>query len=167
MLACKEDTSSAKSWLGILPHGEFPILFVGIQGCDEREGYNPSWFNRIEASKVVNLIIKLRALSDLREGDIGVITPYRQQVVKIINVLESEDIFGIKVGSVEQFQGQEKEVIIISTVRSTSRHNEHDKTFSLGFLSNPRRFNVALTRAKSLLVIVGNPHIISKVLMLD
>ncbi|XP_071932272.1 probable RNA helicase SDE3 isoform X2 [Coffea arabica] len=162
LLACKEDTSSAKSWLGILPRGEFPILFVGIQGCDEREGYNPSWFNRIEASKVVNLIIKLRALPDLREGDIGVITPYRQQVVKIINVLESEDIFGIKVGSVEQFQGQEKEVIIISTVRSTSRHNEHDKTFSLGFLSNPRRFNVALTRAKSLLVIVGNPHIISK-----
>ncbi|XP_071936827.1 probable RNA helicase SDE3 isoform X2 [Coffea arabica] len=162
LLACKEDTSSAKSWLGILPRGEFPILFVGIQGCDEREGYNPSWFNRIEASKVVNLIIKLRALSDLREGDIGVITPYRQQVVKIVNVLESEDIFGIKVGSVEQFQGQEKEVIIISTVRSTSRHNEHDKTFSLGFLTNPRRFNVALTRAKSLLVIVGNPHIISK-----
>ncbi|XP_027163224.1 probable RNA helicase SDE3 [Coffea eugenioides] len=162
LLACKEDTSSAKSWLGILPHEEFPILFVGIQGCDEREGFNPSWFNRIEASKVVNLIIKLRALSDLREGDIGVITPYRQQVVKIVNVLESEDIFGIKVGSVEQFQGQEKEVIIISTVRSTSRHNEHDKTFSLGFLTNPRRFNVALTRAKSLLVIVGNPHIISK-----
>ncbi|KAL3516226.1 hypothetical protein ACH5RR_023128 [Cinchona calisaya] len=162
LVACQGDTSSTKSWLGLLPHKEFPILFVGIQGCDEREGFNPSWFNRIEASKVVNLITKLRTISDLREVDIGVITPYRQQVVKITNALESKGLNGIKVGSVEQFQGQEKEVIIISTVRSTLRHNEHDKTYSLGFLSNPRRFNVAVTRAKSLLLVVGNPHIIIK-----
>lgn len=60
LVARKEDTSSTKSWLSLLPHKEFPVLFVGIQGCDEREGFNPSWFNRIEASKVVNLIIKLR-----------------------------------------------------------------------------------------------------------
>ncbi|KAI3931804.1 hypothetical protein MKW98_012214 [Papaver atlanticum] len=69
---------------------------------------------------------------------------------------------GIEAGSVEQFQGQEKEVIIISTVRSTVKHNEFDKVHYLGFLSNPRRFNVAVTRTKSLLIIVGNPHIICK-----
>ncbi|KAI8024589.1 putative RNA helicase SDE3 [Camellia lanceoleosa] len=68
----------------------------------------------------------------------------------------------VKVGSVEQFQGQEREVIIASTMRSTAKHNGFDKTYCLGFLSNPRRFNVVVTRVKSLLIIVGNPHIVSK-----
>uniref|UniRef100_A0A1B0D2P6 AAA+ ATPase domain-containing protein n=1 Tax=Phlebotomus papatasi TaxID=29031 RepID=A0A1B0D2P6_PHLPP len=54
----------------------------------------------------------------------------------------------IDVGSVEKFQGQEKPVIIISTVRSLMR--------GLGFLSNPKRLNVALTRAQTLLIVVGN-----------
>ncbi|CAA0823075.1 Probable RNA helicase SDE3 [Striga hermonthica] len=98
----------------------------------------------------------------LAEGDIGVITPYRQQVCKIRGALEALDWSGIKVGSVEQFQGQEKQVIIISTVRSTIKHNEFDKVHYLGFLSNPRRFNVAITRAKSLLLVIGNPHILCK-----
>ncbi|KAF5946039.1 hypothetical protein HYC85_016267 [Camellia sinensis] len=162
LLACKEDTSSLKSWLSLLPNKEFPVLFIGIQGCDEREGNDPSWFNRIEASKVVDIVKKLRGSEGLREEDIGVIAPYRQQVVKITNVLESFDMGSVKVGSVEQFQGQEREVIIVSTVRSTAKHNGFDKTYCLGFLSNPRRFNVAVTRAKSLLIIVGNPHIVSK-----
>ncbi|CAL5397417.1 unnamed protein product [Camellia sinensis] len=162
LLACKEDTSSLKSWLSLLPNKEFPVLFIGIQGCDEREGNDPSWFNRIGASKVVDIVKKLRGSEGLREEDIGVIAPYRQQVVKITKVLESFDMGSVKVGSVEQFQGQEREVIIVSTVRSTAKHNGFDKTYCLGFLSNPRRFNVAVTRAKSLLIIVGNPHIVSK-----
>ncbi|GFY90637.1 P-loop containing nucleoside triphosphate hydrolases superfamily protein [Actinidia rufa] len=150
LLACKEDTS-LKSWLSLLPNKEFPVLFHGIQGCDEREGNDPSWFNRIEASKVVGIVKKLRASESLREEDIGVIAPYRQQVVKITKVLESSDMPNVKVGSVEQFQGQEREVIIVSTVRSTAKHNEFDKTYCLGFLSNPRRFNVAVTRSRILI----------------
>ncbi|KAF8392378.1 hypothetical protein HHK36_022720 [Tetracentron sinense] len=162
LIACKEDTGSSSDWMDLLPNKEFPVLFVGIQGCDEREGSNPSWFNRIEASKVVQIIKKLSASANLSEADIGIITPYRQQVLKLKKALETFDMLDVKVGSVEQFQGQERQVIIISTVRSTIKHNEFDKTYCLGFLSNPRRFNVAVTRARSLLIIVGNPHIISK-----
>ncbi|KAI3837635.1 hypothetical protein MKX03_029760 [Papaver bracteatum] len=163
LVACKEEKCSfTDAWESLLPNKEFPVLFAGVQGCNEREGNNPSWFNRIEASKVIQIIKKLTESSNLKETDIGVITPYRQQVAKLKKALEALDISGIKVGSVEQFQGQEKEVIIISTVRSTVKHNEFDKVHYLGFLSNPRRFNVAVTRAKSLLIIVGNPHIICK-----
>ncbi|PIA44980.1 hypothetical protein AQUCO_01700506v1 [Aquilegia coerulea] len=163
LIAEKGADSSVGSWGNILPNKEFPVLFTGIQGCDEREGNNPSWFNRIEASKVVEIIRKLRATSDLNDSDIGVITPYRQQVSKLKKILDDQlDMPDVKVGSVEQFQGQERQVIIISTVRSTVKHNEFDRVHYLGFLSNPRRFNVAITRAKSLLVIVGNPHIITK-----
>nr|GMD66134.1 probable RNA helicase SDE3 [Ipomoea batatas] len=161
LIPCKKDDGRpSRAGIDLLPNKEFPLLFIGVQGFDEREGSNPSWFNRIEASKVVEIVRNLVENNGLREEDIGVITPYRQQVLKIRNVLESFDWNGIKVGTVEQFQGQEREVIIISTVRSTVKHHEFDKIHYLGFLSNPRRFNVAITRAKSLLIVIGNPHII-------
>lgn len=163
LIACKDDTSSLLLNEDFLPNKEFPVLFFGIQGCDEREGSNPSWFNRVEVSKVIELVKKLTSGGKIMEEDIGIITPYRQQVLKIKQTLESIDLPEIKVGSVEQFQGQERQVIIISTVRSTIKHNDFDRVHCLGFLSNHRRFNVAITRAISLLVIIGNPHIISRV----
>lgn len=163
LIASKEDTMSTMYDYMDLPNKSFPVLFIGIQGCDEREGSNPSWFNRIEVSKVIEIIRKLRRNTDLCDDDIGVITPYRQQVLKLKKALQSLEMPELQVGSVEQFQGQEREVIIISTVRSTIKHNEFDRVHQLGFLSNPRRFNVAITRAKSLLILIGNPHIITKV----
>nr|XP_043619142.1 probable RNA helicase SDE3 [Erigeron canadensis] len=163
LISCKEDdTLHPLTWKDILPNPEFPVIFLGVQGVDEREGNNPSWFNRIEASEVVEIIIDLIEKKGVKCQDIGVITPYRQQVLKISNALETFVGSEIKVGTVESFQGQEREVIIVSTVRSTIKHNETDKRHLLGFLSNPKRFNVAITRARSLLIAVGNPHIICK-----
>ncbi|PWA73276.1 RNA helicase SDE3 [Artemisia annua] len=162
LVSCKEDdTLYPLTWKDYLPNPEFPVLFIGVQGVDEREGNNPSWFNRIEASEVVEVVINLRE-KGIKSEDIGVITPYRQQVLKISEALETFVGSDIKVGTVESFQGQEREVIIVSTVRSTIKHNETDKRHCLGFLSNPRRFNVAITRARSLLIAIGNPHIICK-----
>ncbi|KAM1216197.1 probable RNA helicase SDE3 [Malus sylvestris] len=162
LIACKDDSVSFMARVDLLPNKDFPVLFFGIQGCDEREGCNPSWFNRTEASKVVEITKRLTAQRNLNEEDIGIITPYRQQVLKLKKAFENESMPNIKIGSVEQFQGQERQVIIISTVRSTIKHNEFDKTYCLGFLSNPKRFNVAITRAKALLIVIGNPHIITK-----
>lgn len=165
LVPCKEDdTLHPLTWKDILPNPEFPVLFKGVQGVDEREGNNPSWFNRIEVSDVVEVIISLKE-KGIKCQDIGVITPYRQQVLKITQALETFVGSEVKVGTVEAFQGQEREVIIISTVRSTIKHNETDKRHCLGFLSNPRRFNVAITRARSLLFAIGNPHIICKVIL--
>merc|ERR1719510_1334255 len=67
----------------------------------------------------------------------------------------------ITVGSTEEFQGQERRVIIITTVRSQPELLQHDFTHKLGFLRNPKRFNVAITRAKALLIVVGNPNLLS------
>lgn len=122
--------------------------------------------------------------------DIGVITPYRKQVQRIRIVLRkiSQDIkVGreklqpcsccrlhykcgccalalpcplLQVGSVEEFQGQERKVILISTVRSSHEHLEFDAKHRLGFLANPKRFNVSLTRAKALVVVIGNPGVL-------
>lgn len=66
-----------------------------------------------------------------------------------------------KVGSVEEFQGQERMMMILSTVRSNMKLIQKDVTHSLGFVASPRRLNVALTRGRALLIIIGDPHLLS------
>ena len=77
------------------------------------------------------------------EKDIGIISPYADQV----NIIQNKT--NIEVKSVDGFQGHEKEIIIISTVRS-------NKYGEIGFLKDLRRLNVAITRAKRKLIIIGN-----------
>jgi len=71
------------------------------------------------------------------------------------DMLFSNGIHDVKVGSVEEFQGQERMVIILSTVRAMAIEDD-----SMGFISSPNRINVALTRAKALLIVVGDPHML-------
>ncbi|XP_045866606.1 RNA helicase Mov10l1 [Meles meles] len=144
-----------------LPRKGFPLIFHGVRGNEAREGRSPSWFNAAEAVQVLRYCCLLaRSLSSrLSASDIGVITPYRKQVEKIKILLRNVDLTDIKVGSVEEFQGQEYLAIIISTVRSNEDRFEDDRYF-LGFLSNSKRFNVAITRPKALLIVLGNPHVL-------
>jgi len=93
---------------------------------------------------------------------IGIVTPYEGQRSYIVNYMQfngslKKDLYKeIEVASVDAFQGREKDYIILSCVRS----NEHQ---GIGFLNDPRRLNVALTRAKYGVVILGNPKVLSKV----
>ncbi|XP_069909172.1 RNA helicase Mov10l1 isoform X5 [Oryctolagus cuniculus] len=144
-----------------LPKKGFPLIFHGVRGNEAREGRSPSWFNPAEAVQVMRYCCLLaRSISSpVSASDIGVITPYRKQVEKIKILLRNVDLVDIKVGSVEEFQGQEFLVIVISTVRSSEDRFEDDRYF-LGFLSNSKRFNVAITRPKALLIVLGNPHVL-------
>uniref|UniRef100_UPI00398F43D6 RNA helicase Mov10l1 isoform X2 n=1 Tax=Pristiophorus japonicus TaxID=55135 RepID=UPI00398F43D6 len=149
---------------GKLPKKGFPIIFHGLRGNEMREGSNPSWFNPKEAVQVMRYCCLLanHCISPVKPSDIGVIAPYQKQVQKIRILLRSGYLSDIKVGSVEEFQGREKLVIIVSTARSSEENLAEDTYYVLGFLSNPKRFNVAITRAKALLIVVGNPHILLK-----
>ncbi|KAG7332537.1 hypothetical protein KOW79_004371 [Hemibagrus wyckioides] len=158
-----------------LPKQDFPLIFHGVSGKDERESNSPSFFNTSEILVVIDYLKKLlltqgkKGIARISPKDIGIITPYRKQVEKLRKAIIKcdrelkvfEDIEHLKVGSVEEFQGQERRVIIVSTVRSSSDYLEFDSIFNIGFLRNEKRFNVALTRAKALLIIVGNPVILS------
>ncbi|XP_029007903.1 putative helicase mov-10-B.1 isoform X2 [Betta splendens] len=158
-----------------LPKKGFPIIFHGVMGKDEREANSPSFFNVSEIEVLVDYLIKLKetqgkkGLPKLSPKDIGIIAPYRKQVEKVLKALKSvpalrkwSDLHELKVGSVEEFQGQERKIIIVSTVRSSINYVKMDHDFNLGFLSNEKRFNVAMTRARSLLIVVGNPVMLNK-----
>ncbi|XP_072305986.1 putative helicase mov-10-B.2 [Eucyclogobius newberryi] len=156
-----------------LPKMGFPIIFHGVTGLDTRESSSPSFFNTAEVEVLIDYVRKLldtcgkKGHSKLSTRDIGIIAPYRKQVQKIrkaLNKVEKDYDFKVfdqlKVGSVEEFQGQERRVILVSTVRSSPDYAEFDKEFNLGFVKNDKRFNVAVTRAKALLIIVGNPVVL-------
>ena len=157
--------TALERWEG-LPTPKVPMLFDAICGKDEREASSPSWFNGDEAIAVLQHVKDLLAYrqSRLAPEDIGVITPYNKQVGRIQRALYGEptvDLRGVKVGSTELFQGQERRVIILSTVRSNADFIDFDKKHNIGFLDNPKRFNVAITRAQCLLIVVGNPHVLA------
>lgn len=158
-----------------LPKKGFPVIFHGVMGKDEREANSPSFFNVSEIEVLMDYLVKLidtqgkKGLPKLTAKDIGIIAPYRKQVEKIHKALKSvkvlrqwSDLKELKVGSVEEFQGQERRIIMVSTVRSSVNYVKMDKDFNIGFLSNEKRFNVAVTRARSLLIVVGNPVILNK-----
>ncbi|KAJ3929858.1 MAG: RNA helicase [Lentinula lateritia] len=147
-----------------LPKKKFPLIFHGIIGKDQREASSPSFFNIEEASQVKKYCINL--ISDRKNGiraeHIAVITPYHAQRIKILNLLSRDHTTReIKVGSVEEFQGQERRIVIISTVRSNTDFIGADINRMLGFVASPHRFNVAITRAQALLIVIGNPMVLS------
>ena len=133
---------------------EKPVVFIHVDSHDEAvvEGAGrASKRNRGEAEVIVRIVKELlRCGTDPRS--IGVITPYRAQRALIVELLKSEGIEGIEVNTVDAFQGREKDVVIYG-ITSTS---------NLKFASDKHRLNVALTRAKCKLTVVGNAHAVSK-----
>jgi predicted DNA helicase len=125
---------------------EDALLFVDTSQTDsigeKHLKDSKSIINKVEADIAVE-ITNDYLNNGLSEDEIGIISPYADQV-KII-----QDRTPVEVKTVDGFQGREKEIIIISTVRSNSDGN-------IGFLSDLRRLNVAITRAKRKLIIIGN-----------
>ena len=87
---------------------------------------------------------------------------------KIRLLLRARGLGGIRVGTVDDMQGQEARIVFISTVLSKPETlppvvSGRDGDLHLGFWRNPRRFNVAITRAKALLVVLGHPSVLVEV----
>ena len=143
------------------PVPDTPMFFYQNLGQEEISSSGTSFLNRTEASNVEKIVTKFFK-SGVMPSQIGVVTPYEGQRSYIVNYMQfngslKKDLYKeIEVASVDAFQGREKDYIILSCVRS----NEHQ---GIGFLNDPRRLNVALTRAKYGVVILGNPKVLSKV----
>ncbi|CAB3362989.1 Hypothetical predicted protein [Cloeon dipterum] len=135
-------------------NGPPAFVFHGVRGCCCRDVDSPSWYNPVEARLVFEYVKKLMR-RNVKSWNIGIITFYAKQTAKVKELLRSDSISDLKVGSVEEFQGQERDVMLLSTVRSSAMVEE-----GLGFISSPNRINVALTRARALLIVVGDPHLL-------
>jgi superfamily I DNA and/or RNA helicase len=134
-------------WNEILDPRE-PLVFVDTSKRKEkwerqRKG-SSSRENPLEASTVKKIVEKLIKIG-VKEDWIGIITPYDDQVDLIRSLLGDK----VEINTVDGYQGREKEIIILSFVRSNKKHE-------LGFLTDLRRLNVALTRAKRKLIAIGD-----------
>uniref|UniRef100_A0A7S1RDV7 RNA helicase n=1 Tax=Alexandrium catenella TaxID=2925 RepID=A0A7S1RDV7_ALECA len=165
VLRCKSPASSydMEGWPEC-PRGEdgscHPMIFHHCNGQESRSKDSPSWQNVEEGNAVKNYLMRLLAW-DVEAKDIGIISPYHQQCQRLRNICLGENV-DVEVGTTEVFQGREKRVIIISTVRSRDQEAiAGDIRFTLGFLANYKRTNVALSRARSMLIVVGNMELLS------
>ncbi|GMH85877.1 hypothetical protein TrVE_jg3973 [Triparma verrucosa] len=106
--------------------------------------------NSKEAETVAKIIATITNESKVAASDIGVITPYNGQKSLLKRILsEQTSSAGVEVNTVDGFQGREKRIIIFSAVRS-------NRGKKVGFLSDGRRMNVAITRAKEALIVVAD-----------
>ncbi|EDL12262.1 mCG20248 [Mus musculus] len=125
------------------------LCFYNVTGAEQVEREN-SFVNVAEATFTLKLIQSLMA-SGVESCMIGVITLYKSQMYKICNLLSAvdvghPDVKAVQVSTVDAFQGAEKEITILSCVR----------TRQVGFIDSEKRMNVALTRGRRHLLIVGS-----------
>jgi superfamily I DNA and/or RNA helicase len=110
--------------------------------------FDPSTFNSGNAERVAAEARRLLSRG-LAPTDLAVIAAYSAQARRLRDLLRAERALGVEVGTVDGFQGREKEAVIVDLVRSND-------TGELGFLANTRRMNVALTRARRFLLVVAD-----------
>ena len=137
------------------------IEFVDTAGCGFNEVQNPeslSFSNKQEGDLLLkHLKSVLESYSQYKEADkisVGIISPYKEQVEWMKEEqgayeLNLEKVYHFSIKTIDGFQGEERDVIYISLVRSND-------DLEIGFLSDLRRMNVALTRAKKKLVVIGD-----------
>jgi len=142
------------------PNPNLPMMFLSCIGQEEISGSGTSYLNRTEATAVEKVVTQFLKGGVLPEK-IGVITPYEGQRAYVVSYMARAGTLRqalyqqIEVASVDSYQGREKDIVIISCVRSNAEQG-------IGFLKDDRRLNVALTRAKYGLVLIGNPRVLSR-----
>lgn len=132
---------------------DHPLVLIDTSGTGFEEKLNPESRSRYNEGEYFIIREWLLLYKDLvKDSSIGIISPYAEQVRYLRHKQEEEEVFrelDVEVNSIDGFQGQEKDVIIISLVRSND-------SGEIGFLKDERRLNVAMTRARKKLIIIGD-----------
>ncbi|KAG9414015.1 hypothetical protein AC1031_013218 [Aphanomyces cochlioides] len=169
LFACADPrlVDSMCQWEELKGRSQFPLLFYGVYGEQQKKLESQSYSNPLEAIKVADVIDSLLAstTANISTKDIAVITPFRQQVIKIRHLLRSRGLGAVNVGTVYNLQGQESKVCIISTVMSSMEVTASDYSKgnrSVPVLSDFKSFNVAITRAQALCIVIGHPSVLSQ-----
>lgn len=142
-----------------LPGDTQPLVFIDTAGCSFDEVLNThqkSYKNEGEYFILREYVEQKKEI--LLGASIGVISPYAEQVRYLNEMCSADEVFydlDLEINTIDGFQGQEKDVMIVSLVRSND-------TGEIGFLKDQRRLNVALTRARKKLIVIGDSSTIGQ-----
>ncbi|MEQ2264568.1 hypothetical protein XENORESO_012835 [Xenotaenia resolanae] len=139
------------SWLQatLLPCN--PVCFLDCSVVPALESVEQGGVSNHTEAALIHMLLSLLIRAGCKPGDIGIIAPYRQQLKSILALLQSSAFTGVEVNTVDRYQGRDKSLILLSFVRSTAEEG------NLGeLLKDWRRLNVAITRAKHKLLMVGS-----------
>ena len=147
-------------------HGrKWPVLYIPHTGADEIERDNGGWYNISEARIACLLAQTLIFESGVKQEDVCIMSPFAAQVKLLRSMIRSDRYAGgiglwdVNIGPVEAFQGLEKRVVIICTTRTSQRFVQEDVKRGMGIVHQKSKMNVALTRAKEALFVIGSPEV--------
>jgi hypothetical protein len=128
----------------MIPHLP-PVTLIDVPKGKEMVGKDGSLYNEEEVHATTH-IVQLLLASGVSLEHVGIIALYKSQAFKLRLALVTHGLKGVKVSTVDAFQGGEREIIVLTSCRTTT---------NLSFIENKKRLNVALTRARRHLIIVG------------
>jgi len=129
----------------MLGDGQGAMLGDGLELSTRAGGKS----NPNEASLVARIVAGVLAAGELSADRVAILAPYSSQVDEVRAQLASTAASACRVGTVDSFQGQEVDLVVFSATRSNGMHE-------MGFLRDPRRLCVAITRARRGLILVGD-----------
>lgn len=130
-----------------------PVVFIDTSKVAYYEDEVGSSCSNAKEAKYVAYVVSLFIEKGIKRKDIGVVTPYVKQKIQIEEFLKDIKIINVEVDTVHKFQGREKDIIIISFAKSKKYSFP---LYKLRFIENETLVNVAITRAKKKLILIGN-----------
>ncbi|KAM6266012.1 DNA replication ATP-dependent helicase/nuclease DNA2 [Porphyrio hochstetteri] len=145
-----ELADASKTWLKEVLDPDTPVCFLNTEKVPAPEHAEKGGVSNVTEAKLVLFLTSLFIKAGCKPSDIGIISPYRHQLKTITDLMAKMKENRVEVNTVDKYQGRDKSIIIVSFVRNSTDENQ------LGtLLKDWRRLNVALTRAKHKLIMVG------------
>ena len=143
----------------------WPVLFAcngGLDECESLRNTGTGWHNQWELSKALRYARSLLdSAMSVEPFEICIMSPFQTQVRRLRKQAKALEMNGLNIGPMEAFQGLESRVVIICTTRARTRFLKDDGEKGIGIIGNEKKFNVAITRAKEGLIVIGNPWTMS------
>lgn len=140
----------------------WPVLFHHNSGNDELERDGGGWHNPSEAHLALRYASALSSSGLVRDAEICVMSPFKAQVVRLRAGFRAAGLWEVSVGPTEAFQGIEFDVVVLCTTRARGRFLEKDREVGWGVVGMENAMNVALTRARYGLVVVGRRELLGR-----